>query len=838
MVGLLLGVSLGALLISSTLSWLQFRRAFQHQIFDHLTSVRSSKGKQLELYLDALQGHIATLSEDRMVVAAMVDFNANYRELQNLTVSDEQLNELDNYYEKQFLPALSENVESAKITSNYRPTTQSGQYLQLQYLVRNQNDEPSELDEENGGRNYSATHAQYHPLFSRITQEFGYPDLYLIDFSSGDVVYSVEKRPDYATSLSRGPHRLGNLANVVEAVRNDPGPGFVQVADYQPYVPTYSAPAAFFAAPIYNGPHIVGILAVQLPTAEINARLTGDREWEEDGLGETGQVYVVGEDFLMRSPARTLLTDADTYQENLQRLGISPQTLNLIEKLNTSILLHPIETDAVKAALEGEIETQVVDNYRGIQVLSSYAPLRLDGLRWVILAEMDRAEAFGPVTALQIYMSISGVILILLIAWLANFAAERFVSPIVKLLDVTDKIQAGERDLDIEIGSDGKLDQLEDALQGLLQELKTQELLVAEKASENEALLLNMVPPSMASRVTQGDRPITETLQQVTLVIIRMTGLHALPTSQQPTVLESLVETFDQKAQRHGLETQATLDDTFIATCGISQVFLDQQERAVNFALDLLHWLETEGQDLAAILDLQIGIHSGPVLASVVGTTKFMYKLWGDTITIAMELNQRGGASNSILVTQPIQERLKDRFKLVPRPPVMIREIGPISAWMIFTPTGEFTQQLEQVQASLKQLSPQIKGLADTFYNRLYNRSPELGTLVKAGLTDPPQQFSDTLTSLVQGLIDMDSMVPMLQSWGRHPAIQGLQHTDYATIEAVLLWSLEKVLGNAAFTPTVKQAWQMACTLWNGVMQEAAVAHNVDNTLAERHPVP
>ncbi|MEM6451407.1 MAG: adenylate/guanylate cyclase domain-containing protein [Cyanobacteria bacterium P01_D01_bin.105] len=703
---LLIGVSLGSLLISGVLSWLQFRQAFQNQVFEHLTTVRASKGKQLELYLDGLQGHISTLSENRMVVAAMVEFNATYRALQNLTISDEQLGQLNNYYAQQFLPALSDNVESTQIAANYRPTTQAGQYLQLQYLVDNPSSgEKSALEDANDGTNYSSAHAQYHPLFRRITQAFGYLDLYLIDFDSGDVVYSVEKRPDYATSLSRGPHRRSNLASVVEAVRRDPGPGFVQVADYQPYVPDYATPAAFFAAPIYNGPHIVGILAVQLPTAEISARLTGEKEWEDDGLGETGQVYVVGEDFLMRSPARTLLEDANAYQGNLERLGISPQTLNLIDKLKTSILLHPVETEAVEAALEGEIATQVVDSYRGVPVLSAYAPLRLKGLRWVILAEIDKSEAFGPVTSLQIYISVLGVILALLIAWLANVAAGRFVRPIEKLVEITDKIKAGERDLEIEIGSDGKLDQLEDSLQGLLQDLKAQEQLVAEKAAENEALLLNMVPPSLASRVAQGDRaladsvaePITESLQQVTLVVIKITGLHGLANaslSDKPIgALAKLVEIFGQKAQRHGLELQATLDETFIATCGVSQTFLDQQERAVSFGMDLIHWLEAEGRTLIPDLDLRIGIHSGPLMAAVMGTEKLMYKLWGDAMAIAMALNPQGGEASpgeaSILVTQSIQQRLKDRFTLVPHSPVNVSEIGPVPTWRVRTSTTQ-----------------------------------------------------------------------------------------------------------------------------------------------------
>ena len=154
-------------------------------------------------------------------------------------------------------------------------------------------------------------------------------------------------------------------------------------------------------------------------------------------------------------------------------------------------------------------------------------PLRLRGLRWAILAEMEQSEAFGPVTALQIYMGILGVILMLLIAGLANIAAHSFAQPIQTLLDIAGRIRAGERELEIEIGSDSKSDQLAEALQGVLQDLYTQEQLTAEKEAANVALLENMLPRPMVKRVQQEPLPIFDTIQQVTLVVVRLTGLRA-----------------------------------------------------------------------------------------------------------------------------------------------------------------------------------------------------------------------------------------------------------------------------------------------------------------------
>lgn len=821
---LVLGASLGALLILGGLSWLRFRNAFQTQVFEHLISVRAAKGKQLETYLGDIQSHVATLSEDQMVVAAMVELGSTYRDLQSEAIADEQLTAIEKYYTDEFLPALAENVESVQILANYRPTTQAAQYLQYQYIVSNTAADEADLDAAADESAYSTVHGRYHPLFRNLIQQFGYEDLYLIDFNTGDVVYSVQKKSEYATSLDRGPYRRSNLSTVIEAVRNDPGRGFVQVADYQPYVPAYSAPAGFFAAPIYNGPHIVGILAIQLPTENINSLLTGDQEWQQDGLGETGQVYLVGDDFLMRSMARPLIEDAAAYQETLERIGLSPQTVNLVERLNTSILLHPVETAAVDAALTGDISTQIVEDYRGVSVLSSYAPLRLNGLRWLILAEMDQAEAFSPVTQLQVYMGILGVILILLIAWLSNFAAQSFVSPIQKLLDITDRIRAGERDLEIEIGDDSRLDRLEEALQGLLQDLHTQEALVAEKTAANKALLHNMMPTMMAARMmAQETRPIAESAQQVTILVARISSFGSLAQTQSSeaiaAICDRLVRSFDDRARYYGLDTQLTLDETYIATCGLSQTFLDHQERTLNFALDLIRLLEAGSLDFPAGLEVYIAIHSGPVTMGVVGEAKFMYKLLGGTITTVLRLNPLGETANSILVTQPIHDRLRERYWMVPLPAVTVAGVGSVARWRIFTQTAAFTQQMERVQTSFALLLPQLSALAERFYGHLMQTSPLVHTRLMQSLEDPQAQFIDGLKGIVSGLGTLEELLTKVQQWGKQQAHPWSDDND-KEVEVSFLWALASTLA-ADLTPEVEQAWRTLYHLLSGVFQEA-----------------
>ncbi|NET48733.1 MAG: hypothetical protein F6K09_08405 [Merismopedia sp. SIO2A8] len=873
---LVLGISLGALLTSGILSWLQFRSAFQTQVFERLNSIRAAKGKQLEFYLETLSGHIATLSDDRMVVSAMVELNAAYRQLNNEAIADNWLTDLEQYYTDDFLPDLAENTQSTQLASNYRPTTQAGQYLQYQYIANNVSATAVNTDDAGDGSDYSRIHARYHPHFRHLTLEFGYTDLYLINFTTGDIVYSTRKSVDYATSIDRGPYRRSNLADVVAAVRNDPGPGFVQVEDYRPYIPNYAAPTAFYAAPIYNGPHIVGILAAQLPTDRIQSVLTGHQEWEQDGLGETGQVYVVGADVLMRSSDRTLLEEPDTYHNRLKRLGLAPQTLHLAQALNTSILLHPVDTTATEAALAGTIDTEIITDYRGVPVLSSYAPLRLQGLRWAILAEIDQTEAFGPVNTLQIYMSILGVILILLITWFSNFAAQSFAQPIQILLDVADRIRQGERDVEIEIGSDLKSDQLEESLQGVLQDLHAQEILTAAKEAINETLRQNLMPKAMAKRLQQEPLPIADSLQQITIVVVRLSGLQDMIRTAAPgAIAESMhhiIQIFDEKAKTYGLETQLTIDNTYLATCGNSQLVLDHQERAVNFALDLVRTVEADTTEFPSTLDLQIGIHSGSAIAGVICTgnqdrkathsksvnnqvvnsqsvnskpiynhpadvktdSKLMYKLWGDTITIAMELNLQGGASNSILVTQPIRDRLQDQYLLVPTPFLHVKDIGAIGRWMVFTPTHQFEYHVDLLQTCLAQLLPQAPVTTKHFYTYLLDREPELagillGPQCKQDILDQIDHYQTSLFQLLQtvvtGLGTIDKLLPTVQRWGQEYTQhygQPLEHQHYEALYNALIWAFDKTPG-VDLSLEVTQAWHTGYLFLRGVMEEATM---------------
>ncbi|MDY7015352.1 MAG: adenylate/guanylate cyclase domain-containing protein, partial [Cyanobacteriota bacterium] len=391
LLAILLGVSLGSTLLVSFLSWERARANLRGTIKDYLTSIRTSNANQIKSFFQGLRNHLETLSENRMVVEAMVKFNRDYDELNSQYIPPEWNQELQQHYQENFFPRLAEAISGELNYENFEPGSQAAKYLQHYYITENPNPvgEKDKLAMAEDGSNYSKTHREYHEIFQNLIQTYGYYDLFLIDYQTGDIVYSVYKETDYATSLDRGPYRQSALAKVVEQVRQNPERRAVQIVDFQSYRPSYGVPAAFLGAPIYNGPHIVGILAVQLPVEELNKVLNKDGDWEGAGLGETGEIYLVGSDLLMRSDARLLVEDPETYKETLPASGTSPENRRLIELFNTSILLQEVNTETAQQAIEGEQGSTVSQNYKGKTVFSSYAPLNLAGLDWVILSEIE-----------------------------------------------------------------------------------------------------------------------------------------------------------------------------------------------------------------------------------------------------------------------------------------------------------------------------------------------------------------------------------------------------------------------------------------------------------------
>ncbi|MGD8779797.1 MAG: HAMP domain-containing protein [Ignavibacteria bacterium] len=456
----------------------------EHEAFKKLEAISNTKKSQVETYFNFIKNQVVTFSEDKMIITAMKDFRTAFHNIENeLGTTDEQLSGynrvIKNYYENEFLTRLNKNTNVNNSLSEYFPEENKTKILQYLYFANNPNPtgEKDNLDNAFDGSTYSSFHSEYHPVIRDYLKRFGYYDIFLIDHETGHIVYTVFKEVDYATSLKTGPYKNTNFARAFNEVATATEKDFVYLEDFEKYDPSYSAPASFIASPIFDGDEKVGVLAFQMPVDEINSIMTNNNQWANVGFGQSGECYLIGSDFKLRSNSRFLVEDQTAYLDLLSEVGYPDNVIEKINTLSTSILFQEVNSKAAKEALNGNEGTEIVKDYRDVSVLSSYAPLNVAGF----LSEIDEEEAFAAAIELRNYSIIVTLIIGVLVSIIGVIIAGKISSPVVKISEAAKKV-AGGGFVDIEVKSNDEIGELAGNFNVMVNSIKTsKEELVAEK---------------------------------------------------------------------------------------------------------------------------------------------------------------------------------------------------------------------------------------------------------------------------------------------------------------------------------------------------------------------
>ncbi|MFM9089910.1 MAG: adenylate/guanylate cyclase domain-containing protein [Cyanobium sp.] len=651
-------------LLTALLGYRSGQINLSNRVFNQLTSIRASKAYQIESYFRNIQHHTQTLSEDLSIIAAVQQFDAAFQQLQKAPSPPGAARALEGYYSQVFLPKLSRSNAGTPNLQAYLPSGSAASTLQQAYIANNPHPVGKKqlLMAAGDGSAYSEVHRRYHPAFRNIVAKFGYYDMFLIN-PQGEIVYTVFKETDYATSLQTGPYKDSNLARLVNQVIASKQKDFTQLEDFAAYAPSYGAPASFIAAPIHDGSRLVGVLAFQMPVDEINRVMTGNQQWEKDGLGESGETILVGNDNLMRSASRFYLEDPKGFLALLKSRGLKEEEIARLGQ--TTILHQPVATPDVAKALAGETGTLQVNDYRGVPVLSAFAPLDIQGLKWVILAQMDLSEAYAPVDAFRRQMLIVVTLLILLVTLLAMALAHLFVKPVQQLIESARKVTSGELTGIPDLKSKDEFGELGQSFNRMVQSLQTQTDLVDQKNQENERLLFSVFPSAIARRLLRGETQIAEEVSNVAVLFADLKGFSKLVSTlsayESLTILNDLVGSFDDLAEQFGLEKVKTIGDSYLAVCGLSVPYLDHDKRALDFAIEMLGILRRFNIDRGYQLSVQIGMHSGDIVAGIVGKSRVVYDIWGETVKRAYGLSQ-GCPAGGVMVSEVVHHRLEDLY--------------------------------------------------------------------------------------------------------------------------------------------------------------------------------
>ncbi|MGR3304289.1 MAG: cache domain-containing protein [Candidatus Scalindua sp.] len=213
------------------------------------------------------------------------------------------------------------------------------------------------------GPQYTKIADLYQPLMEHYLTDYGYVNIYFVD-KDGDVMFSAIREEFTGTNLLTGRYKQFSIGQIF--VRGFDGVAFEDYTWHEEMQEFTS----YFAAPVYDGQMLLGVLIIEIPFSHLDAIMT-----KRAGLGETGEMYLVGDDGYMRSNSR--------FSEE------------------PTILQKEVDTEATREALNGIVGQKIIKDYREVPVLSAYTALDLKFVNWALLVEIDEKEAFAAVNTVE-----------------------------------------------------------------------------------------------------------------------------------------------------------------------------------------------------------------------------------------------------------------------------------------------------------------------------------------------------------------------------------------------------------------------------------------------------
>ena len=292
------------------------------------------------------------------------------------------------------------------------------------------------------GKEFKAVDKKYHQRYVGLSKEYGYEDMLFVN-NEGNVLITVKKRADWGTNLINGIYSDTNLAECFKNAESG-----ASIVDFKEYPPA-GKPMAFIGAPMvrheermgFKAEEKMGVLIIRLPVEQINTVMM-----RKEGLGDTGETYLVGKDMLMRSDSRFLKESA--------------------------ILKIKVKPLAVSEAIEGRTgcKENAID-YREKPVSIAYGPVEINGLGWVVVAKKDRREILQPAMILRA----QSIIIALIVAVGVLLANLLFVAgirkPIIRMRNTADKISAGDLAARVSVETRGEIGDLAVSLNNMAQNL-------------------------------------------------------------------------------------------------------------------------------------------------------------------------------------------------------------------------------------------------------------------------------------------------------------------------------------------------------------------------------
>ena len=386
-------------------------------------------------------------------------------------------------------------------------------------------------------------------FYKSYIEKYGYYDLFLIN-PNGHIFYTVTREADFNTNILTGKYASSNLGQLVKSMTQSKQYGFV---DFAPYEPSNGDPAAFIGQPLLTKTGEPAFyVALQLPLEGVQA-IMGIRE----GMGETGESYLVGSDLRMRSNS-----------------FLDPKGHTVKASFAGSIEKNGVDTDAVKRALSGEKSTDIIIDYNGNPVLSSFDRITFNGFNWAILSEMDEPEAFASIRSNTIFMVILMVVIAFIISIIGMYIAKKLAAPIVDISSVAQQVASGDLTMTVNKTVNDEVGDLQVAIGHMIENLskmaKNISGIALQQASTSEEL---------AAITTQTSSTVTEqqAISEQLATAMQEMGATVNEVAQSTSTTSSAVDNIQHKVN----DSSNKLDETYNSIVDMTEQ-IEQSEQNVQ----------------------------------------------------------------------------------------------------------------------------------------------------------------------------------------------------------------------------------------------------------------
>ena len=356
---------------------------------------------------------------------------------------------------------------------------------------------------------WQAVDKEYSEHFERVNEINAWYDLFLIDLS-GNILYSAAKESDLGLNIDDPILVQSSIKEVFDKAKNA-AVGELAISDFKPYPPSNNEPAAFIMTKVIDKMgQTIGFIALQFPVNKVNEIMQ-----QRDGMGKSGETYLVGKDKRMRS---------DSF--------LDPKNHSILASFAGNVKNNGVDTEAVTLAFNGESASKLIIDYNGNSVLSSFSTIDIGDFKWALIAEIDEVEAFATANSLIYISTVVVIISSIVITIVGLFVARNISTPIVQAVKAAQSVSSGDLTQRIYVDQSDELGLLQQAMHDMTHKLKdmiqhisisaeqqataSQELSTITEHTKNNVTMQHQATDQVVTAITQMSASIDEVTGRTT----------------------------------------------------------------------------------------------------------------------------------------------------------------------------------------------------------------------------------------------------------------------------------------------------------------------------------